>query len=365
VTAAPVSAAAAFDPSITVDVGALETLGARVRAAAPAFRYVVITDDTVGPLYAGWAADALRAIGRVDVLTVAAGESSKTRATWAAITDQLLELGCGRDTTVVALGGGVIGDLAGFVAATYMRGVPVVQVPTTLLGMIDAAIGGKTGVDTPAGKNLVGAFHLPAAVIIDPAVLATLPRRQLCAGLAEALKHGVVADAAYFASVAEALPALLAPGGASSDRMAALIRGSIAIKSAIVAADARENGRRKVLNFGHTIGHAVEAASGYALLHGESVAIGMAVECRLAELAGVAECGITDQVSAVLDESALPTVPPTTLSAEAIVHLTHADKKTRSGTVEYALPRTIGEMAGGDTGWAIPLPDAFVLEALR
>jgi 3-dehydroquinate synthase len=351
-------------PVITIASGALDTVGVRARAAAPAHRYVVVTDDRVGPLYASRVVASFSATESVDVLAMPHGEGAKTRATWSRLTDELLALGCGRDTTIIALGGGVVGDLAGFVAATYMRGIPILQVPTTLLAMIDAAIGGKTAVDTPAGKNLVGAFHPPAAVVVDPSVLSTLPPRQLRAGIAEAIKHGVIADAEYFARTEADLPGLLAPGNASGAAMGALIAGSIAIKSAVVAEDAQEHGRRKILNFGHTIGHAVEAASGFALLHGEAVAIGMAIECRLAELSGAAVCGITDQVCAALDIAGLPTIVPADLDGAAIVRLTHSDKKARAGAVEYALPHAIGEMAAADSGWAVPLPDAFVREAL-
>jgi 3-dehydroquinate synthase len=350
--------------SITIAAGALETLGERARVAAPAHRYVVVTDDRVGPLYAPRVVASFGTTESIDVLTMPHGEAAKTRATWARLTDELLALGCGRDTTIIALGGGVVGDLAGFVAATYMRGIPVLQVPTTLLAMIDAAIGGKTAVDTPAGKNLVGAFHPPAAVVVDPSVLHSLPPRQLRAGIAEAIKHGVIADAAYFARTEADLPRLLPPANADSAAMSALIAGSIAIKSAVVAEDAHELGRRKILNFGHTIGHAIEGASGFAMLHGEAVAIGMAIECRLAELSGTAVCGITEQVCAALDTAELPTIVPSDLDGAAIVRLTHADKKARAGTVEYALPHVIGEMAGADSGWAVPLPDAFVREAL-
>jgi len=352
-----------MDDAAVLAPGALDRLGAEARAVAPAYRYTIITDHHVGPLYAARAVASFGG-GRVDVLTVPAGEHSKTRTTWAALTDEMLALGCGRDTVVIALGGGVVGDLAGFVAATFLRGVPVVQVPTTLVAMIDAAIGGKTGVDTPAGKNLVGAFHAPAAVVIDPTVLDTLPAAQVRAGLAEAIKHGVIADAGYFDRTIAALPVLLAPGGATTPAMTAIIAGSIAIKAAIVAADAREHGRRKVLNFGHTIGHAVEAASEYTLLHGEAVAIGMAIESRLAELAGIATAGIADRVRAALDAAGLPSRLPATAVAADIVTRTHLDKKARAGIVEYALPRSLGDMAGADSGWAVALPDAFVTEAL-
>jgi len=343
--------------------GALDRLGDVVQTCAGAFRYVIITDDIVGPLYAARASGSFRAT-RVEVLTVAAGEHTKTRETWAQLTDAMLSRGCGRDTTVIALGGGVIGDLAGFVAATFMRGVPIVQVPTTLVAMIDAAIGGKTGVDTAAGKNLVGAFHSPAAVVIDPTVLATLPPEHLRAGLAEAIKHGVVADAAYFGRTVNALPVCLSPRGAAAPEMAALITGSIAIKTAIVASDAREHGRRKVLNFGHTIGHAVEAATEYGLLHGEAVAIGMAIESHLAERASIARSGVADAICAALRAAGLPSSLPASVHPSDIVARTHVDKKARSGVVEYALPRAVGEMAGAESGWAVPLTDSFVTAAL-
>jgi 3-dehydroquinate synthase len=355
---------AAIGSSAVLTPGSLVRLGALARAAAPAYRYVIITDDHVGPLYAD---QAVASFGgdRVDVLTITAGEHSKTRASWAALTDDLLAIGCGRDTCVIALGGGVIGDLAGFVAATFMRGVPVVQVPTTLVAMIDAAIGGKTGVDTAAGKNLVGTFHDPAAVIIDPLVLRTLPPAQLRAGLAEAIKHGVIADRSYFEQTAAALPLVLSPNGTTTPSMAALIAGSIAIKAGVVASDAKETGRRKILNFGHTIGHAVEAASDYAILHGEAVAIGMVLEARLAERFGLASPGIASRIGATLAAADLPTsLPPGAIAAD-IVARTHLDKKARAGVVEYALPRSLGEMAGADTGWAVALPDAFVTDALE
>jgi 3-dehydroquinate synthase len=346
-----------------LDVGALDRMGDVVRAAAPAFRYVLITDDNVEPLYAARCVASFGA-DRVDVLTVPSGEHSKNRETWASLTDQMLARGCGRDTTVAALGGGVIGDLAGFVASTFMRGVPIVQVPTTLLAMIDAAFGGKTGVDTAAGKNLVGTFHRPAAVIVDPSVLRTLPLPHLRAGVAEAIKHGVVADADYFERTVRDLPLCLSPHGATTPEMAALIAGSVTIKAAIVASDVRESGRRKVLNFGHTIGHAVEAATDYRLLHGEAVAIGMAIESRLAERADVARTGLTDVICAALRVAGLPSRLPTAVSPSDIVARTHVDKKTRAGIVEYALPRTVGEMAGADSGWGVPLADTFVTTAL-
>ena len=352
--------------TIVVEAGALASLGARLREAAPAHRYAVVSDESVGALYgeAALASIAASGGGRAELLTIPAGEAHKTRETWAALTDRMLDAGFGRDTTVVALGGGVVGDLAGFVAATYLRGVPVVQVPTTLLAMIDAAVGGKTGVDTRHGKNLVGAFHQPSAVVADPRTLATLPPAQLRAGLAEAIKHGVIADERYFERVAEDLPTLLAAGGWESEAMTALVARSVEVKAAVVERDEREGGLRKILNFGHTLGHAVETLSGYALLHGEAVAIGMALESELAELAGVAECGTYDRVRAALELAGLPVSLPAAMRAGDVLALTRQDKKARGGVTEYALPRRIGAMAGERSGWAVPVPDELVLELL-
>ena len=353
------------DCRVVVEPDALDTLGERLRSAAPAHRYAVVSDETVGALYGARALASIAASGgRCELIAIPAGEAHKTRETWASVTDRMLEAGFGRDTTVVALGGGVVGDLAGFVAATYLRGVPVVQVPTTLLAMIDASVGGKTGVDTPQGKNLVGAFHQPALVVADPRTLATLPPAQLRAGLAEAVKHGVVADERYFERVAADVPALLAPGGSESEAMTALVVRSVEIKAAVVARDEREGGLRKTLNFGHTLGHAIETLSGYALLHGEAVAIGMALESELAERAGVAECGTHDRVRAALERAGLPTRRPAAIGADDVIALTRRDKKARGGVTEYALPRRIGAMAGEHSGWAVPVSDDLVREVL-
>ena len=204
----------------------------------------------------------------------------------------------------------MIGDLAGFVAATYMRGIPIVHMPSSLLAMIDASIGGKTGVDTQAGKNLVGAFHPPAGVLVDPQLLATLPLRELRTGFAEALKHGAIADRGYFDSVVSAIPRVLYGRGESGDSLTGVIVGSIEIKSGIVSRDEHEGGVRKILNFGHTIGHAIEMLSGYALAHGEAVAIGMTLESSIAERAGIAKEGTAKEIRSALSAAGLPVSIP-------------------------------------------------------
>jgi 3-dehydroquinate synthase len=276
----------------------------------------------------------------------------------------MLISGFGRDSAIVALGGGVVGDLAGFVAATFMRGIPVVQIPTTLLAMIDASIGGKTGIDTPAGKNLVGAFHQPAGVLIDPQVLDTLPLREFRAGIAEVIKYGVIADEAYFAEVATALPELLSAKGRNGDRLRSVIVRSIEIKADIVSRDERENGLRKVLNFGHTIAHAVELVSGYSLLHGEAVAIGMALESFVAERLGFARPGTTAEVVRVLQLAALPTTLPPGFELSAVLEAMRSDKKRRMAKTMFSFPLRIGAMAGNESGWTVSVSDDQLREVL-
>ena len=351
-------------PPVVVARGCLASLGPAVADAAPAHRYAIITDSIVGPLYADRVAASFDE-GNATVLTVSAGERHKTRDSWATLTDQLVSTGHGRDTTLLAVGGGVVGDLVGFVAATYMRGVKLVHVPTTLLAMVDAAHGGKTGVDTVAGKNLVGAFHPAAAIFIDPEVLATLPLREFQGGLAEILKHGVVRDDRYFAEVVPELPGLLSQSETSGDRLTRFIVRSVEIKTEIVARDERDHGLRKILNFGHTLGHGIEAASGYSLLHGEAVAIGMCAEARAAERAGIAEAGTADVIYRAMCKAGLPTALPLDLDVKRVMQLARADKKTRSGALEYALPERIGSMAGRESGWTLPLSDGLVEEVLQ
>jgi 3-dehydroquinate synthase len=351
----------AGDYHVTIGAGLRHDFAALIAEAAPAHHFAIVSDDEVAPHYGAPLAAGLGRHGRASVHRMRVGEAHKTRDTWARLTDDLLAAGCGRDTTVVALGGGIVGDVGGFVAATYMRGVPVVQCPTSLLAMIDASVGGKTGVDTAAGKNLVGAFHPPAAVLIDVETLRTLPAAHRRAGLAEAIKHGVVTDAGYFARV-EALLPLLLDGDASATLE--LVARSVEIKAGVVRADPRETGLRKTLNFGHTIGHAIEQASGYALLHGEAVAIGMVLEARLAERIGVAAPGTSREIERVVRAAELPVARPATLSAQAVLDATRHDKKARSGAVAFALPATIGAMAGAERDWAIEVGDSLVLEVL-
>jgi 3-dehydroquinate synthase len=335
----------------------------QLRALVPvldrAHRIAVITDHTVKRLYA----DAVVAsVGdtRTHLISISAGEISKTRETWSHITDELLGAQFGRDSAVIALGGGVIGDIAGFVAATYLRGIPVVQVPTTLLAMVDASIGGKTGVDTAHGKNLVGAFHPPQAVVADVDTLATLPARERQSGVAEMVKHGFIADATYV----ERLTHTDFDAPLSANAWTSLVLRSVEIKGAAVAADERESGIRKTLNFGHTIGHAIEHLLAYTLPHGHCVAIGMVVEARLAAALALCDSALPTQIARVLERVGLPTTIPHALTPEAILSGARHDKKVRRGHVEYALPIRAGAMAVGSGTFGIAVPDAVVLAVL-
>lgn len=348
---------------ILVGSGLFTSLANILSRFCPAHRYAVVTDDRVAGLYAVKLSRMLHAAGyRTDVFAFEAGEARKTRETWALVGDAMLEAGIGRDAALIAFGGGVPGDLGGFVAATYMRGLPLVQVPTTLLAMIDSSVGGKTGVDAPAGKNLVGAFHQPQCVVIDPDLLQTLPEPHLRAGLAEAVKHGAIADAEYLDWIEQSAPLLLA---GDPEALTRLIVRSVEIKSEAVSRDEKETGPRKMLNFGHTLGHAVEALSGYELLHGEAVAIGMVEEARVGERIGVTAAGTSSRLRKVLTKLGLPTSLPYEMSADEVIGWTRTDKKAREGRVNYALIEAIGTPAlGKNGGYASPVADETVMEVL-
>lgn len=357
----------AGDYQVTIAPGLLDRVGEIAMAEAPAHRYAVISDSHVAPLHASRVVAGLERSGHNPLLlTIEAGEAHKTRESWIALTDRLLDAKFGRDSAIIALGGGVVCDVAGFVAATFMRGVPVVHVPTSLLAMIDASLGGKTGVDTSHGKNLVGAFHQPSAVIIDPEVLETLPIEELRSGMAEAIKHGAIADAAYFDYLAQEAPGLLAQGSGRRDVQALnyVIEKSVRLKLGVVAKDEREAGARKALNFGHTIGHAIEMLSGYSMRHGEAVGVGMLLEAAAAEREGITDPGTAARIRSALIAAGLPTERPSAQSASRILESMRADKKSRAGVTEYSIPRRIGVMAAEDSGYAVRLPDSVVEEVL-
>jgi 3-dehydroquinate synthase len=344
---------------VYVSPGVLGRLEALVGEHAEAARVVMIADSAVHGLLQGGRLGRTPWVG--PALLFPPGERSKTREQWAVLTDALLADGYGRDSAIVALGGGVAGDLAGFVAATYMRGLPCVQVPTSLLAMLDASVGGKTGVDTPRGKNLIGAFHPPVAVVADPRALATLPERDYRGGMAEAVKHGLIADAGYFDWMERDADALLRR---DEEAVTRLVRRSVEIKAAVVADDEREAGRRAILNAGHTVAHAIEQATGYAVPHGEAVALGLVAESALAEAVGLAPAGLRERVAGLLERLGLPVRLPRPIAPDQLIRAMAGDKKSRGGEVRFALPGGLGAMAPGDR-WTHGAPDADIRRALE
>jgi len=303
---------------------------------------MIVTNDVVGPLYL----DRLRATlghgrgrGRVDAVVLPDGESHKTVGTLERVLDQLVAARFGRDAVLLTLGGGVVGDIGGFAAAVYQRGISFVQVPTTLLAQVDSSVGGKTGVNHPGGKNLIGAFHQPLAVIADTATLNTLPDRELSAGLAEVVKYGLIADTVFFAWLEQHAEQLVAR---DAETLQEAIRRSCEAKAAIVAEDEFERGRRALLNLGHTYGHAIERCAGYGeWLHGEAVAAGMCMAAEFSAAIGRASSGDVDRTRSLLGRLNLPVAPPA-LETDDFLAAMSIDKKVIAGEIRLVLLKGIG-----------------------
>ena len=347
---------------VRAGAGVLDRLIDELKEAAPARRLFVVSDSNVFPLHGDPLARRLADAGfDVTCLTFPAGEGSKTRETKAELEDRLFELEAGRDCALIAVGGGVTGDLAGFVAATWHRGVPVVQVPTTLLSMVDASLGGKTGVNLAYGKNLIGAFHQPWGVYADVATLRTLPEFVYREGFAEAIKTAFIADAGLFDFLENRRDGLLQREPEPLTELAGRCMG---IKGEVAMADEREGGKRAMLNFGHTVAHAIEAASDYGVSHGDAVAAGMAVEARIA----VARLGMPEQDAARLDgllsDYGLPVAVPAGLESTALIAAARRDKKNRAGETRVAVPVGLGRMPG-DADPTLAVSEDELLGALQ
>jgi 3-dehydroquinate synthase len=355
---------------VYLQAGALAALGEVVAAHCAGRLAALVADTTTGMLYEAWESGAPSAwrdgaapdemVPFATRLSLPPGERHKSRDSWAMLTDALLDQGFGRDSALVGVGGGVIGDLTGFVAATYQRGVPFVLVPTTLLAMLDASVGGKTGVDTPQGKNLIGAFHPPVAVVADPATLRTLPERDFKAGMAEAVKHGLIADAAYLDWIEANATALLLR---DLDALTHLVRRSVEIKAAVVAGDEFEAGPRAMLNAGHTVAHALELASGYSMLHGEAVALGLRAECVMGELAGLLPDVTFARVARALDRLGLP-ARAEGLNPERVRTAMLRDKKGVAGETRFAIPVGLGAAAMRDGHWTVAVAEEYVMKGI-
>ena len=332
---------------IVIGPGALAD-GAALASLVRGRHVLLVSDSTVAPLYASAVREALH-LARPDLLVATfvlpAGEASKTLANFAAAIEALASLGATRDACVFALGGGVVGDLAGFAAACWMRGVDCVQLPTTLLSMVDSSVGGKTAVDIAQGKNLVGAFHPPRAVFADTSTLRTLPKRELRAGLAEVIKYGAIRDPRFFRWLELEHAALLA---GDDDALGLAIAGSCEHKAEIVARDPLERGERALLNFGHTFGHAIETEQGYGsphndnLNHGEAVAVGMVLAARLSAALGMADTADTDRLAGLLQVYGLPPTIPAGLAPGSLLARMRLDKKNLAGRLRLVLWRGVG-----------------------
>jgi len=305
-------------------------------------RVLLVTNPEVERHYGAPCRRSLEEAGfPVQTLVIEAGEDQKNPATVALIHDAAFRHRLERGSLIVALGGGVVGDMAGFAAATWLRGIAVVQVPTTLLAMVDAAIGGKTGVNHPGGKNLIGAFHQPRLVLIDPATLQTLPEREFRAGMAEVIKYGVIGDPQLFAAL-EAAGSIGSMAAVGADLLQTLLERSAGAKARVVAADEREGGLRAILNYGHTLGHVVEALCGYGTwLHGEAVAIGMAAAGEISVAMGFWSAAEQQRQLALIEAAGLPHRWPE-LDLEAVLSCLQGDKKVRDGQVRFVLPTAIG-----------------------
>ncbi len=335
---------------LLADSASFAALGHRGKA-------VIVSNEIVAPLLAQRVESTLRSVfAEVSTIVLPDGEAGKNWHTLNGIFDELVKLHCDRDTTLVALGGGVVGDLTGFAAACYMRGIEFVQIPTTLLAQVDSSVGGKTGINHAAGKNLIGAFHQPRLVVADVAALATLPRRELVAGLAEVIKYGAALDEPFLAWIEENLSRLLA---LEPEALAYAVRRSCQIKADIVAADELESGRRAVLNFGHTFGHAIEVAVGYGgWLHGEAVGCGMVLASRLSLQLGLIDARRQSRIEALVGRAGLPTHAPP-LTAPRFIELMRNDKKSQQGQLRFVLLE-------GLSGCSVhSVPDAVVERFLR
>ncbi len=302
---------------------------------------LIVTDENVANLHL----EKIRQVieRKLPSIVIPAGEEHKNLATVSRLWASFLENGLDRKSTVIALGGGMVTDVAGFAASTYMRGVDWIAVPTTLLAMVDASLGGKTGFDLPEGKNLIGSFHPPKLVLADPSLLLTLNDRELRSGMAEVVKHGIIADPELFALCSNDLNWI-------KNNLEQIVKRAMAVKIQIIEADPYEKGIRATLNLGHTVGHAVELISGYKLSHGEAIAIGLVAEAKYAERIGIADQGVTDEISRVLSKLGLPVEIPKDMPREEILRAMRVDKKKNAKSIRFALPVEIGRVELVDVG---------------
>ncbi len=330
--------------AVLVGSDLMDRVGEQVRRVLPEARVcAVVTDSTVGPLYGDRVLTSLRRSGFEPVLiTVAAGEPSKSMVCVEDVCRHMIRAGMDRTSFLVALGGGVVGDLAGFAASIFFRGIPYVQIPTTVVSVVDSSVGGKTGVNTPEGKNLLGCFHQPRLVLADVDTLSTLPRREYNEGFAEIIKHAAIRDEAMMELIERLAGAEV---GGRTEALVALVARNVAIKAAIVAADEHETaGLRALLNFGHTIGHGIEASAGYGqLLHGEAISLGIVAALRISEEVAGLDAGASEKVIALLRRYELPLRLPASITTADVMAKLSRDKKFMAGAVRFVVLRALGD----------------------
>ncbi len=326
-------------------------------------RFVVITDTNVRDLYGERILNELKTIGYgVDMFVFEAGEKSKTRKTKEEIEDAMLEKGYRRDCGIIAVGGGVVTDLAGFLAGTFGRGVPFVNYATTLLAAADASVGGKTAVDTPLATNLIGLFNQPKKVYIDIAAWKSLPKRQLISGLSETIKHACLADVSFFDFLEGNIDAILSMDKIACEHVA---EANCRIKYNVVMQDELENGLREILNLGHTVGRAIETVSDYRLLHGEAVSIGMIAQMKISVKYGYMTVEEFNRVKALLNKSGLPTAIPDYIDREELVKKLYTDKKVRDGKIRFVLQKGIGDVVEFEKGvFSAPIEESLAREVI-
>jgi 3-dehydroquinate synthase len=347
---------------IVIGEGVLTLIPEDLKKTGLAHRFAIITDSNVDRLYGKKLLEGFEKAGlNAMIISFPAGESHKNRETKARIEDCMLGERFGRDSAVVALGGGVAGDIAGFVAATYARGLPYIQVPTTLVACVDSSIGGKTAVDTPHGKNLIGAFHQPWRVYIDVNTLLTLQEKEIREGLAEVIKYGVIRDEELFSYLEGNMERIFSR---DKEALTHIIKRGCEIKGEVVELDERESNLRKILNFGHTVGHAVENLSDYSITHGEAISIGMVAEGKLAVRMGLWKEWEQKRLTALISDAGLPTQIPEHMKIRDITDTMKLDKKSRGGKIEMALPRTVGSMVEIDGSYGIKIEDSLIANAM-
>ena len=336
----------------------LDRMGLIIAKNNWASRYIMVTDSTVSASHGELVQAALREMElEVDMIDFPAGETSKNFETSLHIIDRMIDLGADRTSALIALGGGVVGDMSGFIASIYMRGIPYIQVPTTQLAQVDSSLGGKTAVNHPKGKNLIGSFHQPSLVVSDPSVLLTLPREELLSGMGEVVKHGVIADAALFKFIEDKASSLVEAGPSA---LVHVVERSVAIKGGLVSVDERDNkGIRAILNYGHTTGHALETLSEHELRHGEAVALGMIVASRLSNNLGLITIQDIERQMRLLEAIGFRLTPPKLCSTE-IVEIMHRDKKAVGESIRFVLPTGIGR-----TPVLRPVSERLIIQSLE